>query len=53
LIQVQGDRTAAAVAELSRRTPDVPAQRTGQVRLVEVFESGDDIGARDAGGQEC
>jgi hypothetical protein len=37
---------------LSRRAPDVPAQGTGQVRLVEVLELGDDIGDRDTGGQQ-
>ncbi len=52
-IQVQGEGTAGALAELSRRTADVPAQRPGQVGRVEVPEPGDNIGDRDAGGQEC
>src|SRR5262249_40574502 len=51
--ETEGERTGGALAELSRRPPDVPAQRTGQVRLVEVREPRNNLGERDAVGQEC
>ena len=52
LSQVQGDGAAAALAKLSRGAADVAAQRARQMRLVEVSESGDDLGRRDAARQE-
>jgi hypothetical protein len=49
---VQGDRATGALAELARRSSDVPAQRTSEVRLVEVRGSRDHVNDRNAGGQQ-
>ena len=51
MIQVQADRAARARTELPRRAADIPAQRTGQMGLVEVLEPGDNAGDRETGGQ--